>query len=274
MGILEQVTTLKNQGLSEEEIISQMQEKGMSPKMINDALNQSKIKSAISPGEDLEASQIGRDSLMREEENRMRNIEQGLAPPSPTGRQPMYSPKTKEVSEKEMYAPPQQEFYTPQPQQEIYTPSPGQEYYAPQPQQEYYPQEGYEYAPAETSDTDTLIEISEQVFSEKIKKLQKQVDEMSEFKNLAQTKIDHLAERLKKIETSLDRLQAAILEKVGSYGSGLDSIKKEMAMMQGSFGKMVNKIADKAEKKHHPVHRIEKKTTVTHRSAKKRSRKK
>jgi len=49
--------------------------------------------------------------------------------------------------------------------------------------------------------------------------------------------MEHLNERLKRIETIIDRLQASILEKIGSYGSNLDSIKKEMSMMQDSFSK-------------------------------------
>jgi len=57
-------------------------------------------------------------------------------------------------------------------------------------------------------------------------------------------------------------LQAEILEKVGSYGGGLDSIKKEMGMMQDSFGKIVTVLSSKAEEKspehssHHPAHHI------------------
>jgi len=49
-----------------------------------------------------------------------------------------------------------------------------------------------------------------------------------------------LSERLKKIETTMDKLQIAILEKVGSYGQNLDGIRKEMSMMQDSFSKMVS----------------------------------
>jgi len=75
---------------------------------------------------------------------------------------------------------------------------------------------------------------------------------------------------LKRIETSIDRLQSAILEKVGSYGRGLDSVKKEMGMMQDSFGKMVGVLADKAGEKHHVLHHA-KKTTM--KSGKRHSRK-
>jgi DNA anti-recombination protein RmuC len=70
------------------------------------------------------------------------------------------------------------------------------------------------------------------------------------------------SERLKRIESTIDKLQLAILDKVGSYGKTLDSVKKEMSMMQDSFGKIVNKVADKTEK-HHAEHKTsshEKKT--------------
>ena len=74
---------------------------------------------------------------------------------------------------------------------------------------------------------------------------------MSEFKALSQTKIDHISERLKKIEAIIDRLQASILEKVGGYGHGFETVKKEMNMMQDSLGKIVNQVAEKSETKHH-----------------------
>ena len=39
----------------------------------------------------------------------------------------------------------------------------------------------------------------------------------------------------------MDKLQLAILDKVGSYGKNLDIVKKEMQMMQDSFGKVMKK---------------------------------
>ena len=88
-------------------------------------------------------------------------------------------------------------------------------------------------------DTDTIIEVSQQVFIEKSKKMNKQISENTEFRALAASKIDNISERLKRIENSIDNLQHAILEKVGEYGGGLESIKKEMDMMQDSFKKVI-----------------------------------
>jgi len=202
MGVLEEVTQMKNQGMSETDISNSLTERGISPKEINDALSQSQIKSAV--------SQEGFDNPP--------------IPQKPTST-PSYTPQTREV-EGSGY-PPQQELYSPQPLQE----------YAPQ--EQYLPQEQYaDYSQA--TETDTMIEVAEQVFFEKIQKIGKQVEKLTEFKTLSQTKIQTIEERLKKIESIINKLQIAILDKIGSYGRNLESIKKEMSMMQDSFGKVVN----------------------------------
>ena len=90
-----------------------------------------------------------------------------------------------------------------------------------------------------------MIEIAEQVFAEKMRKMQKQLEDLNEFKTLAETKLTNTTNRLKRIESTIDKLQIAILEKVGSYGRGLDSIKKEMSMMQDSFSKTLPALVSK-----------------------------
>ena len=98
-------------------------------------------------------------------------------------------------------------------------------------------------------DTDTIIEITEQVFSEKIKKEQKQIESLNEFATLVETRISNYNERIKRIESIIDKLQIAILEKIGSYGKNIESIKNEMGMMQESFEKMVPILHEKSEEK-------------------------
>jgi hypothetical protein len=202
MGILEDVTSMSNQGISEEEIVTNLREKGISPKEIKDAFNQQKIKNAISD--------------FKESENDM------FADQTETNNQ--------QVQE--------QEAYVPQGQTYSY------------PQQDYAPQEGYENYPQSAGvDANTIIEISEQVFSEKIKILQKELDSFSEFKSLNQIRMENLNERLKRIETVFDKLQITILEKIGSYGQNLELIKKEMNMVQDSFSKIVEPMVENAEKR-------------------------
>jgi hypothetical protein len=216
--VLEQVTQMINEGIPEQEIVSRLREQRVSPREINDAMNQAQIKSAVS---DVSGSNSLQPSVM--------------------------SGGSSSYSSNETYTPPQPGQGYPQ-AQDYYPQQTQQDYY---PQQDYYQEGGYEEYPSEGegSSADTMIEIAEQVFSEKIKKIQKQIEEINEFKTLAQTKLDNSVERLKKVEATMDKLQAAILDKVGSYGKNLDSIKKEMSMMQDSFGKIVKGIA---ERKHSP----------------------
>ncbi|MFH1325436.1 MAG: hypothetical protein ABIH49_01540 [archaeon] len=199
MGALEQIQQMRSQGIEDDEIIQKLQEQGVSPRAINDALNQAQIKQAVSG----------------EEEN-MEDI------PSPSST-PSYIPKTQEVPQNtQQYG----------------------DYYS----QNYYPQENYSEQPYTGTDTNTIIEIAEQVFMEKVQKIQDKTNELNEFKTISESKINNISERIKRIEAIMDKMQTAILEKIGSYGENLSSIKKEMSMMQDSFGKIVNKIPEKSER--------------------------
>ena len=137
---------------------------------------------------------------------------------------------------------------------EIYSPS---SQMIPEEQEVYYPQpplQGQEdyYSPGEF-DTSTVIEISEQVFSEKIQTLQKKIEDVAEFKILAESKIHNLLERIKNVEKIIDTLQISILKKVGSYGGNLENIKNEMSMMQDSFRKMVSHTTKRHTERHYPI---------------------
>lgn len=196
MTTLDQIMQLKREGLSEQEIISTLQNQGITPKAIINALDQSKIKNAV------------------EGENNQESFE----------------PK-----EYENYVPQTQEFsYAPQQQLPVTN------------TQEYYPQEEYN-ANYESSgiDTGTMIEVAEQVFEEKTRKIIKQLEDFKEFSTLAGAKITSFEERIKRIEKIIDNLQIKILEKISSYGQGIDSIKKEMTMMQDSFSKMIPELTKK-----------------------------
>ena len=242
MGILDQVTQLKNQGISETEINTRLREQGASPKEINDAINQSKIKNAVS-NEPIE--QEMQSSIMEKPPTppKPSYIQDNNAEKEPT-QEDLYVPQPSGETTQEPRPPKIQEFN----EQETYDPTRQQQ---PPPMQEFYPQEGYgdyvEYS--SNTNTDTMLQISEQVFSEKIKKFQKQLNDLTEFKNLAQVKLENMSSRLKRIEASFDQLQSGILQKIGSYGKSLEVNKKEMDMMQDSFRKMVNPLASKAANK-------------------------
>ena len=81
MGILEQIKEMKNKGISEEEIVAKLQEQRISPKQINDALSQSKIKEAVADEDQMQPS------IMQ-------------TPPKPNSEEDIYVPHTKEMPEK------------------------------------------------------------------------------------------------------------------------------------------------------------------------------
>ena len=218
MAALEKIMQLKKEGLNNQEIISKLTNEGVSPMEINDALNQSKIKEAVGSG------QQGQDMVP--------SIMEAPEAPKEEPQEDTYTPAPQ--------APSEQSEYTTSPQIQ-YQPSFGaqEQGYIPQtqPEQDYY-EEGY--APGGyAQSSDTMIEIAEQVFSEKIKKIEKQMKELSEFKTIYSTKIDNINERLKRMEKYFDKMQLEILEKVGAYGKGLDTIKKEMNMIEDSFSKVM-----------------------------------
>ncbi len=243
MGVLEQVTQMKNQGIPENEIINKLQEQNISPKAINDALNQSRIKDAVSkpvPEEGMEPS-ITTHSAGHSAGAQEAGVpnDEFYIPQSGAGSSRIY-PKAQEYDEgtNDQQTYDQENYSQNYPDYGNYG---GQGY-----SEEYYPQEGY-YAQDYYGGygTDNMIEIAEQVFSEKIRKIQKQLEELNEFKILAETRLSSATNRLKRIEEAIDNLQIAILEKIGSYGRGLENIKKEMSMMQDSFSKTLPVLASR-----------------------------
>jgi len=210
MGALDEVTKLRDQGISDNEIIASLRGRGVSPKEINDALAQAQVKNAVGSAEP------GMEGSIMDSQN--------TNTPSTT---PEYSGGATEQTE---YVPENQPITPPAIENEV--PQMGSGY-----AENNYAQD--DYGGGYGGDTDTIIEISEQVFIEKSKKMKKQISENAEFRALASSKIENMSNRLKRIESSLDSLQSAILEKVSAYGGGLESIKKEMNMMQDSFKKVI-----------------------------------
>lgn len=223
MGVINQIEQMKAQGIPEEEIARQLRQRGVSPKEIVDALNQIQVKNSVSTQNEMMNAPPVNDEFPQEE---MPTIEE----------QPdYYSPSIQETPA------PQKNYYTPSPREEAMQMPQGE-------QQEYYEQQPAEQDYSGGFSTDTIIEIAEQIFSEKSQELQKQIKNLNEFSSLAQIKISETSDRLKRIESMIDKLQISILDKVSSYGNNLESVKKEMTMMQDSFSKALNPILDKSEK--------------------------
>ncbi len=212
MGALEQVSQLRNQGMSDEQIVAQLQQQGVSPKEIQEAISQSNIKSAVT-------------GAPMENQEMQPSITQGDAS-VPQANAPLTA-ENPETAQPPQQSAPSQELAPQEPltQQTQYG-------------EEYYPQQGYEEY-SSGYDSQAFVEIAEQAFSEKIKPIELQLSKLNEFMNLTKVKIENIDERLKRIEKHFDKLQIEILEKIGSYGSNIAGIKNEMSMMQNSFSKIV-----------------------------------
>ena len=212
MTLTQRVSEMKKRGLSEQSIEEKLKEEGVSPLEINDAMNQSKIKEAVE-GEGNFSRQGMVPSIMGEEDS---ETDEETYAPSP---EPEESSNYQDYSSQEENAEPGDDGL-----EEEYSSLP----------------EGGEnsYSPGYAMSSETMIEVAEQVFSEKIKKAEDELKKLKEFMTISAPAVEDLDERLKRIEKNFDKMQIAILERVGSFGKNIDSLKKEVEMVEDSFEKM------------------------------------
>ncbi len=160
MATLERVITMKQRGMSEQQIAQSLREEGYSPKEITDALSQSKIKGAIdfnhNPDDEYpEINQPVRDMAMQQGTMRQSIMSQ------PAQNYENYPEENfQQQSDQQLRAPYSEGEFAPE-QSAI-----------PQEYQEYYPEQSYqEYQPPQTMDIETMNEIAEQISEEKSQKL-------------------------------------------------------------------------------------------------------
>ena len=133
-------------------------------------------------------------------------------------------------------------------------PAPQGEYFQnyEQPQASEYPeqQQSYDYNQAPLS-SDTIMEISEQVVSEKLSDVRKKLEKIASFKTELETKTESIEERLKRVEKIIDTLQSSVLRKVGDYVTNVEDIKHELIETQKTIGKAMGSKHHKEEHKKH-----------------------
>lgn len=231
MTALERVLELKKQGKQEREIVQTLRSENYSPLKISDALNQSKIKEAIvdsnptagmSPSI-MDEQEENDNTQMENTTNQEQTSQENYYTPEPEPEQPLggYTPQTPQQNMQDPYSQYGQtnDYSNNYPDFSAYDNS-------------YSPDQGYG-----ESSTDTIIEISEQVFLEKTKNLMKQMKEFEDFKRATESKISDIDERLKRMEKNFDKMQLSILDKVSEYGKGLDYLRKEMNIVGDSISK-------------------------------------
>ena len=211
---VDDVLRMLQQNKSDPEIIRGLSEQGYSPVQITDALNQARIKKEITTGTE------GLQPSITEE--------QAPAPQPPMLNIPLPASETPVPRPTAMT----QTFQTPTPITVTAE----------------YPSYPYQYptAPQEAQQmgTEAIEEIAEEIVNEKWLEVKNKFSDVIEWKTYAEKRITSIDERIKRIETSMDRLQAALLTKVQEYGRDIKELGAEMAGLQGAFGKILNPFVD------------------------------
>lgn len=226
MAILEQINQMKEQGFSDEQIIKNLQDQGISPRQINEALDQSQVKAAVFP------ANSGMESMQPSV----------MQPPPDQGPLPYSIPEqiqstmqrgaqTQEIQTMQEPAQTSEYGYEQYPQ------------YAGYPQYQQYPQ--YEYP---STDTETMTDIAQQAIDEKLEKVNKQIQNLEKIKTEIKGRILDIDARLTRIEKTIDLLQTSILGKIGEYWKNVSDLKDEMQATQDSFSKILNPLSEQMEK--------------------------
>jgi hypothetical protein len=208
MALFEDVLKMSQMGISDADIVRRLTQSGYSPMQISEALNQAKVKQSVGNAGMAEMA----PSIM-EEQVPSPNVP---APSVPQPTMPMQMP--------------QQRMQMPQ-----------------QPQEQYYPYQYPTYQQQEPQpklDTESIEEIAEEIVDEKWQDIKGKIGDVIEWKNYADKRIVAIEDRLKRIESSFDRLQIALLGKVQEYGQNIRDLSAEMDSMQGAFSKVLSPLVD------------------------------
>lgn len=235
MALLDRIIQMKQRGLPEQMIIKTLMEEGNSFQGINEAISQSKVKETVtslnsSEGEMQPSSmpmpmeqdfQIP-EGEMQEQKEQVEFNQQQAQQYSPDQYIPQYSQQREQPMQQQTY--PEQAYYP-------------QDYSQMQPQMQdvYYQQ---------AIDAETVRDIAKQVVEEDLQKIKQEMAETIKLKTELKFQIQSIDNRLIKIENVINELQAAILQRMGSYGEAISNISKEIHATQDSFSKMINPIVD------------------------------
>jgi len=251
MAIVERITQMKQQGISDPEIIKSLGEEGFTPRQINEGLAQSRIKDAVASPEQIPGEESMQQSIMPPTpEQAAASAVPIPAAPMPSAQAPGEEQYAQETGTYPQQAYPQDQAAYAENQYPAEGAYPQQAY--PQDQAAYaedqypaegaYPQEAY-YQQA--LDSETVREISKQVTEESLNKLKKQISDLEKIKIELKFKIQNIDNRLTKIETVISELQSSILKRIGEYGENIQDISNEIKATQDSFSKMVSPLLDK-----------------------------
>ena len=253
MTTIDQVRQLRMSGKSDGEIISELQETGLTPREINDILSRSKIKDAVFNGN-------------QQNEDNSQEFEAGMQPslmdPNTNQNQQEYYPQEKQSRsyENQNY----QGSYKKQTQEMPgeFNMDSGQTMPEAYSNYQGYQEQGYpgqEYQQYNAVNTETMTEIASQLIDEKIVKITSALKDLTEMKSILDVQVKKIDDRLTRIESIIDALQTSLIRKTSEQEQNISDIKTELHGMEMGFSKVINPIVDKARERG-SIHHKHKKT--------------
>jgi hypothetical protein len=89
-------------------------------------------------------------------------------------------------------------------------------------------------------DTEMIEELVEEIINEKWQEFKTKVGDISEWKLYMEGRIKSVDDRLKRIELSMDRLQASLLGKVHEYTQNIKDFGAEVQSLENAFSKVLD----------------------------------
>jgi len=208
MAALDRFIQMQQEGKSEQQIINSLREEGFPLTEIDDAVNQVKIKTAVSQEPDQNSQNQTYSSYP----------DQG------------YSQASQETYDS---------YPTPDQSTQYQSYESSSQGYG---QQDYGNYDGGGYY--QQTSTDTVTDIAEQVVNKKMQELSKILEKVVQTTNSSERELNDIKERIKRIENSLDAIQKAIIGKIGEFGESTRMVQKDLENIHGTMSKMMNPLID------------------------------
>jgi len=222
---VKEVLKLSKEGYSDADIIRYLREQGYSSTQINDAMNQAKIKLELAETAGVEPDYEDYGSEQAEQEP----AEQETAEPA-----------EQEAAEPEAGAGMTPSIMTSQTPAPSTAPLPSAEATS-EPGGETYPyQYPSTYGNQQNPSAESMEEIAEEIINEKWQEFKEEVGDIKELKTYFESRLKDLTDRIKRLETSFDKLQTATMGHVQEYGRNVKNLGAEMQALEGSFSKILN----------------------------------
>lgn len=227
-----EVLQMLQEGKSQQQISSELQQQGYNMQQINDAINQANIKSEVVSG-----NVSGQDMQQPSDEMRISAISQepeDIPVPTPTAK-PEPQQEAPPAYDQQQYAQQPQQQYGQQQDYGNY-PMGGPEQQAGYDQQAYPPQMNYAY-----EDIQSLVE---EVIDEKWKDFLSSMGDIVAWKSQMGDEVEAIKQEILRTQNRFDNLQSAILGKVDDYGKNVKDIGSEMKALEKVFEKILEPLTD------------------------------